>query len=421
MVLRHIEWVAYICHMEINDIQNITSHLLKVSSPWIITKIDLQQKNKVIDIFIDFEKGSQFCCSECKNNCTVYDRKVHRWRYLDWFDHRCYLNVQIPRTECPEHGIKIISSNPWGRLDVHYSYLFENMIMRYVAEMSMSAVSRELGEPDNNLWRVFNYHIKNAIDNQLDLSKVKRVAVDEKSQKKGHTYVTIFTDLDEGNVILVKLGRKKEVFEDFKKWLVEKNGLSENIELFSMDMSVSYKAGREEFFPKSEEVYDHFHIKKALNEAVDNVRKEEVKYIDDLKKTKYIWLKNPQRLTEGQERKLNDFLNESSMETAIAYKMKTAFDQLWKVHPTKAEPLLENWLHNALISQLKPFVKFVNTVRNNYKGIVKSIKTNITNAIAEGINSKVQIAKSRARGFRSMDSFMAMIYFLGNDFKFNTC
>jgi transposase len=287
--------------------------------------------------------------------------------------------------------------------------------------MSVSAVSRELGEPDNNLWRVFNYYVKKAIDNQLDLSKVKRVAVDEKSQKKGHTYVTIFTDLDEGNVILVKLGRKKEVFEDFKKWLVEKNGLSENIELFSMDMSVSYKAGREEYFPKSEEVFDHFHIKKALNEAVDAVRKEEVKYVDDLKKTKYIWLKSPQRLTEGQERKLNDFLNDSSMETAIAYKMKTAFDQLWKVHPTKAEPLLDNWLKNALISQLKPFVKFVNTVRNNYKGIVKSIKTNITNAIAEGINSKVQIAKSRARGFRSMDSFMAMIYFLGNDFNYNSC
>ena len=407
--------------MEVKDIKSITNHLLKVSSPWLVSKIDLQQQNKVIDIFIDIESESKFSCAECNASCKVHDKVMHRWRYLDWFDYRCYLNVQVPRTQCPEHGTKILRSTPWGRSGVHYSYLFEQLIMRYCAEMSVSAVSRELGEPDNNLWRVFNYYVKKAIDNQLDLSKVKRVAVDEKSQKKGHTYVTIFTDLDEGNVILVKLGRKKEVFEDFKKWLVEKNGLSENIELFSMDMSVSYKAGREEFFPKSEEVYDHFHIKKALNEAVDNVRKEEVKYIDDLKKTKYIWLKNPQRLTEGQERKLNDFLNESSMETAIAYKMKTAFDQLWKVHPTKAEPLLENWLHNALISQLKPFVKFVNTVRNNYKGIVKSIKTNITNAIAEGINSKVQIAKSRARGFRSMDSFMAMIYFLGNDFNYNSC
>jgi len=292
--------------------------------------------------------------------------------------------------------------------------------MRLSAQMSMSALGRELGEPDNNLWRVFNHYIGNAVDKQLDLSKVKRIAVDEKSQKKGHTYVTIFTDLDEGNVILVKVGRKKEVFDDLYKWLIEKNGLPKNIELFSMDMSVSYKAGRAEYFPQSEEVFDHFHIKKALNEAVDTVRKEEVKYSDDLKKTKYIWLKSPQNLTEGQEKKLNDFLRESSTETAIAYQMKTAFDQLWKVHPNSAESLLNNWMQNALISKLKPFARFVNTVKSNYKGIVKSIKTNITNAVAEGINSKVQVAKSRARGYRNINNFISMIYFLGNDFKFNT-
>ena len=405
--------------MEITDIRTMSDYLLHVSSPWLISKIDLQKQNKVIDICIDFEKGSEFCCKTCNKKCKVYDRKEHRWRHLDWFDHRCYLNVQIPRINCPEHGVSQISSTPWGRSGIHYSYQFEQLVMRYVAEMSMVAIAREFGEPDSNLWRVFNYHVENAIETQINLSAVKRIAVDEKSQKKGHTYVTIFTDLDSGNVILVKQGRKKEVFEDLYKWLIEKNGLPKNIELFSMDMSVSYKAGRSDYFPHSEEVFDHFHVKKALNEAVDAVRKEEVKYIDDLKKTKYIWLKSPQRLTEGQEKKLNEFLNESSMETAIAYKMKTAFDQLWQVHPSKAEPLLDNWLQNALISQLKPFVKFVNTVRNNYKGIVKSIKTNITNAVAEGINSKVQVAKSRARGFRNIENFMSMIYFLGNDFIFN--
>lgn len=162
---------------------------------------------------------------------------------------------------------------------------------------------------------------------------------------------------------MVKEGRKKEVFIELKEWLIAKNGLPENIELFSMEMSVSYKAGRAEYFAHSEEVFDRFHVKKALNEAVDSVRKQEVKYSEELKNTKYRWLKNPEKLSEYQKNKLNDFLRESTTDTAIAYQMKTAFNQLWQVHPNAAEPLLNNWLENALKSCLKPFAKFVNKIQ----------------------------------------------------------
>jgi len=90
-----------------------------------------------------------------------------------------------------------------------------------------------------------------------------------------------------------------------------------------MDMSKSYKAGSREYFAHSEVVFNRFHIKKAVNEAVNKVRKSEVKYCEDLKKTKYIWLKNEQSLTENQRLKLNTFLQESTLNTAVAYQMKT--------------------------------------------------------------------------------------------------
>lgn len=395
------------------------SEMLKVKSPWRIKEIKIYDKNKVVDVYIDYEEKSQFGCSECGKMCKVHDGKYHRWRYLDVFEYTCYLNVKVPRTKCSEHGVRILKETPWGRMGSHYSYFMESKVMQLSAEMTMSALSKYLGEPASNLWRVFRYHVNKAIDEQLDLTQVRRIAVDEKSQKRGHTYVTVFTDLDTGNVIMVKEGRKKEVFSDLKRWLIEKNGLPESIELFSMDMSVSYKAGREEYFPHCEEVFDRFHIKKGLNEAVDSVRKKEVKESEELKKTKYWWLKSPAKLTDYQRDKLNDFLRESTLDTAIAYQMKTGFDQLWLVHPNVVEPVLENWLKNALLSGLKPFEKFVSTVRNNYNGILKSIKTSITNAVSEGINSKIQMAKSRARGYASMDNFKTMIYFLGNSFDFD--
>lgn len=290
--------------------------------------------------------------------------------------------------------------------------------MRLAIEMSMSGVAKELGESDSTLWRVFNYYVNRAIGEQINLQNTRRIGVDETANKRGHNYVTIFTDLDSGDVILVEEGRKKEVFEKLYGWLFDKGGHAGKIELFSMDMSKSYKAGCSSYFAHSEVVFDRFHIKKAVNEAVDKVRKSEVKHCEDLKKTKYLWLSNEQSLNETQRQKLNDFLRESTLETAKAYQMKTGFDTLWKVQPKAVEPLLQNWMQNANQSALKPFGYLVNTIKNNYDGIVKSMKTGITNAAAEGLNSIVQMAKSRARGFRNMDNFKAMIYCLGNDFNF---
>jgi transposase len=285
--------------------------------------------------------------------------------------------------------------------------------------MSMSAVAKELGESDSTLWRVFNYYVNKAMEEQMNLEGVRRISVDETAVKRGHNYITIFTDMDSGDVILVEEGRKKEVFGNLYGWLFDKGGHPGKIELFSMDMSKSYKAGRESYFAHSEEVYDRFHIKKAVNEAVDKVRKSEVKHSESLKKTKYIWLKNEQNLTKHQRLQLNEFLEESSLDTARAYQMKTAFDTLWRVQPGAVEPLLNRWMNEALCAALKPFDYLVNTIKNHYKGIIKSMKTGITNAAAEGLNSIVQMVKSRARGFRNLDNFKAMVYCLGNDFNFN--
>lgn len=401
------------------NIEEAFGEVLDVRAPWRVQDIEFFHKNKLVEVHIDFERGSTFPCQVCGKLCKAHDSVTHRWRILDFIDYRCYITCKVPRTKCPEHKVLVIKETPWGRMGSHYSFMMEQQIMTLCAEMSMSALSKYLGEPDSNLWRVFKYYVDRAVHSQLDLSKVRRVAVDEKSQKRGHIYVSIFTDLDSGNVICVKEGRKKEVFSEFKDWLVEKKGLPESIELFSMDMSVSYKAGRAEFFSHSEEVFDRFHVKKPLNEAVDKVRKQEVQHCEELKKTKYIWLKNPSRLTIYQEDRLNDFLRESTTLTAQAYQMKVAFDQLWLVHPYTAEQLLNNWLQNAEESGIKPILTFVKTVRNNFKGILKSIMTGLTNAIAEGINSKIQVAKARARGFRNMDNFRAMIFYIGNDFDYH--
>ena len=388
--------------------------LLGIKSPWILKEIVVQKENHVIDVYIDFEPGIKFPCTCCGKLTSVYDCRVKRIRHLDLFDYRCYLNIKIPRTNCDKDGVRVTHVDPWSRKGGHYSLKFEALILRLCKEMSMSALSKEIGEPDNNLWRTFHHYVKTSILENLNLEDVKRVCVDETAVKRGHNYITIFTDYDTGKVLYVTEGRKKEVFDEFYGWLWDHNGHPGNIEIFSMDMSVSYQAGQREYFAGAELVFDRFHIKKCLNKAINEVRVQEVKTTDVLKNTKYLWLKNETNLTENQKTQLDNFLKDTSLNITKAYYIKNGFDQMWNVQKKAIEPLMEKWIENALTLDLKPITKFIETLLNHYDGIIKSIQTGITNAISEGLNSVMQLARTRARGFRNTNNFIAMVYFLGS-------
>jgi transposase len=401
-----------------NDLTNLLNMLLNVKSPWVTTSIEVDEKEKTVLITIDLERGSQFPCPKCGHMSKLHDSTFRSWRHLDLFNYVCYLNVKIPRTKCQHHGVKTIEEIPWGRMGSHYSFLFEAKVMRLCKYMSVSAISRELGEPDNNLWRVFHHYVDKALEWELDLEGLNRLCVDETSCKKGHSYVTIFTDIATGKVVYVTEGRKKDVFKELRDWLPGKNGSPSNIDAFSMDMSKSYIAGRREYFPDAVEVFDKFHLKKALNEAVDKVRKQEVVECEELKRTKYLWLKNEVNLTEQEKLLVHNFLVEGTYKTGLAYQLKQAYDQIWNVQPKSIEATLERWLCLAENSCLEPVQKFVKTIGRHYEGVLNAICSKINNGLAEGVNSVVQLAKSRARGYRNVKNFMSMIYYLGNDFKF---
>jgi len=400
------------------DFISVLSKILKVSEPWIIEKIEVHHATKTVNVFIDYEKGALFPCSKCKKPSKVHDSNYRTWRHLDICDYRCYLNIKIPRTMCQKDGVKVIEKLPFGRMNTHYSFLFEKLIMEHIKNVAVSTLSREIGEPDNNLWRVFHHYIQEALMN-IDCSKTIRIGIDEKSSQKGHRYVTIFTDLDTGNVIFVCEGKDESTLAMFYEKLFDMIGDPNNIKLICMDMSKSFISGQKEYFSWAEVVFDKFHIKKSLNKAVDQVRKQEVAHNDTLKKTKYLWLKNPCNLTSKQEDLLASFLTESSTNTAKAYTCRLEFDQLWNVQQNAVEPLLNEWFNRSENLNLKPINKFINTIRNHYEGVIKAMKSLFTNALSEGLNSIFQLAKYRARGFRNIDNFISMIYFIGNDFKFD--
>lgn len=287
--------------------------------------------------------------------------------------------------------------------------------MSLVPHMPMSAIAALFRESDTTFWRIFKHYVNGWIKEELDLNNVSKICVDETAIKIGHNCMTIFTDYDTGSVIYVTEEREKEVFEQFYGWLFDKGGHPGIVKLMSIDMSKSYKAGCHDYFAHSEVVFDRFHIKKAINDALNKVRIKENADNIALKNTKYLWLKNDVNLTDSEKEKLAIILADTSLKTGLAYKLKLEFEEVWRFQHRAIEPALKAWCQRVKDSKIRPLISFVRTLVNHWKGVINALKMLINNGVSEGINSKIQAAKSKARGYPNSENFKAMIYYIGND------
>ena len=250
-------------------------------------------------------------------------------------------------------------------------------------------------------------------------STVQEVGFDETSSKRGHDYVSLFVDLAGPNILFATPGKDSSTVKRFKADLINHGGSEENIKQMCCDMSPAFIKGVEEQFPKAELTFDKFHIVKIINKAVDKVRREEQKEHPELIRSRYTWLKNPENLTPKQTDKLNELIvKELNLKTSRAYHIKLTFQEIFNQPLEAAEPLLKKWFFWATHSRLQPIIDAAYTIKRHWNGVLQWFKSQITNAILEGLNSLIQAAKARARGYRTNKNLIAMIYLIGGKFSF---
>ena len=385
---------------------------LNLTPPWEVVSIDFNADKKRLDILLDFPKGSVFSCPECgRSDCTAYDTTQKTWRHLNFFQHEAYLSARVPRVNCKDCGVKKVWVS-WARPDSGFTLLFEAMIMSMVTAMPVKAVARLVGEQDARLWRLLNHYVDKARD-QLDLSQVKRVGIDETSGKKGHNYVSVFVDLDTPKVIYATEGKGADTVKRFSEDFAEHDGKPDAVEESCCDMSPAFISGIGQYLPKSQITFDKFHVMKIINNAVDEVRRQEQNNHPELKKTRYIWLKNPDKFKKDQSKQLEELkIPKLNLKTARVYHIKLNFQEFWTQTPENAEAFLKKWYFWATHSRLEPVKQAAYTVKRHWDGILRWFHSHINNGILEGINSLIQAAKAKARGYRSSRNYITMIYLI---------
>ncbi|UII57886.1 transposase [Cytobacillus spongiae] len=156
---------------------------------------------------------------------------------------------------------------------------------------------------------------------------------------------------------------------------------------------------------------------KAVNEAVDKVRRNEQKSCTELKNTRYVWLKNEKNLTKKQKETL-DRLKDCHLDTAKAYRMRVSFQEIFQYPREIAPMVLNDWIQWGLRCRLEPIIEVSKMIKNHYNGIIRWFSSKLNNGLLEGINSVFQAAKRKARGYRSDKNIIAMVYLLHGKLDF---
>lgn len=379
--------------------------------PWMVAGSTFDAAAKRLDIHLDFPRGSRFACPDCGSaDCPAYDTEEMTWRHLNFFQHEAYLHARVPRVTCSGCGIKRVSV-PWARESSGFTLLFEALAMAMMASMPVAAVGRLVGEHDTRLWRVLRHYVEEARA-AADHSGVTRVAFDETAARRGHDYVSLFVDLDGPRVLFVADGKDATTVQAFAADLADHDGAAENVSEVCIDMSAAFIKGTAAHLPNANITFDKFHAVKIVNDAVDLVRRAEQKDRPELKKTRYIWLKNKCNLSKAQLVALGG-LTDLNLKTARAYQIRLTFQDLY-VQPSReaAEAFLKKWYFWATHSRLKPVIEAAGTIKRHWDGILRWFDSKIANGILEGINSLVQAAKAKARGYRSTRNLKAIIYLI---------
>ena len=398
--------------------ENLFEAALNIHSPWYIKSAEFSEEKGRLDIYIDFKKGATFS-HEGESRLKPYDTKQKTWKHLNFFENETYLHARVPRVQIGDK-VRLIKT-PWEGVYPGFTLLYEAMIVSLAKHMPVHVIGKMTKESDNKIWEILGRYVSEARENE-DFSEVKRVGTDETSRKKGHNYISLFVNLEKKKTMFITEGKDHSTVKRFVEDLEAHGGKAENIEQASIDMSPAFIKGIEENLPNAEITFDKFHNVKKINEAVDKVRREEAKTTPILKKSRYVLLKNTENLKEKERQKLGELnISKINLKSLRAMHIRENFQEIYKAE-TKEEfvSLLKKWFFWATHSKLPPIIDAAKTIKRHWDGVVAWASSRINNGILEGLNSMIQAAKRKARGFRSTKNLMIIAYLVTGDLNFRS-
>ncbi|MGH7209128.1 MAG: ISL3 family transposase [Nitrospiraceae bacterium] len=393
--------------------------VLGLEEPWSVSRVELKLAEKRVDVWVDHRPGVKWMCPHCgeeSDDLWCRDHAGERaWRHLDTCQFQTYLHARIPRVDCPEHGVVNVSV-PWAEAHSRFTLLMESWIIEVLLECrAIESAGYLTGLSWDEVSGVMQRAVARGQARKKDLP-LRHLGVDEKAFRKGHSYMTVVCDLDRSTVEYVAENRTAASLAGYFQALDSRRLAA--IEAVAMDMWEPYVQATLEHVPLAAEkiVFDRFHIMKHMNEAVDAVRREEHRTLtaqDDetLKGTKHWWLYGRENVPDPHRRAFRR-LKDRNLRTSRAWAMKETLRNLWSYGSmTWARKFFDAWRRWVNRSRLEPVQEVARMLQRRIGNVLTYCKHHVTNAVAEGLNSKIMALQRRACGYRNKEHFKTAIYF----------
>jgi len=389
--------------------------LLGLNSPWTVSGVDLDVAKQRVDVHVGHPEGARFACPECGQKLGVYDHQAERtWRHLDSMQFLTYLHARPPRVSCPEHGVKQ-ARLPWAEPGGRFTHLFEVLAIDVLRATNVKRGAELLRITWDEAWHVMERAVlRGRAAKGAALPTL--LGVDEKAIAKGHRYMTLVCDLKEATVEYIGEDRREASLTGYFEAFPEASRAQ--IEAVSLDMWPAYINACTNQIPNADQkmVFDRFHIMRHVVEAVDKVRKKENKALmsagdSTLVKSKYLWLYSAENVPERSREHFNA-IKAMELKTARAWALKEALRELWRYTSLAwASKFWQRWYYWATHSRLRPMIDAAKLIARHLPNVLTYFTHRITNAVAEGLNSKIATVQKRACGYRNPNHFKIAVYF----------
>ena len=406
--------------------EKVFHQILALGDAWRVTTVDYVEQERKVTIHIEDtpQLWAREQCPHCRcHQVGGYDHAPERrWRHLNVCQLESEIVCALPRGQCKECRKVYTVRAPWEGRSPHCTQEFEAFALTLAREMPVSKTGEILGVTDQKLWRMIFAHV-DAAWADLSWEDVVWIGADEMNRRKGHNYLTVFVDLQAKRVLLAVEGKDAGVWEHFVQELAKHNGHPKAITQVAIDMSPAYIKGVRDHLGNAVVVYDKYHVVSQVTEAVEAVRRAEVRQDvqtrAQLEKTCWLWRKNPEGWTEREAARWEQ-LKDKPLVTGLAYAMRL---QLQRAYVATTERQARSrflqwctWVRQeaeAMTSGLlEPMRKVADMVERHLEGILGHWKEGLTTAFLEGLNSVFSAVKRKARGYRSIEYMTTMLYFV---------
>jgi transposase len=397
------------------DSTELYRQLLGVTSPWTVEKVEMSVHDVRVDVYLAHAEGARFACPECNVDHSVYDHSEERqWRHLDSCQFRTLLHARTPRVKCPDHGVRQ-ARLPWSEPGSRFTLLFEALAIDVLLSTDVKKAATLLGLTWDEAWHIMERAVVRGRGAKAEAMPSK-IGIDEKAVAKGHRYMTLVCDLEQATVEYIGDERREASLRAY--FAAFEPEARDALQAISLDMWPPYINACRQDVPDADRkmVFDRFHIMRHVVEAVDTVRKREHRALLEagdatLSKSKYLWLYSAENVPE-KSRERFDSLKGAHLKTARAWALKESLRELWDCrHERDAMAFWKRWYFWATHSRLQPMIKAAKMIAGHLPNVLTWFKHRISNAMAEGLNSKVATIQKRACGYRNASHFKVAVYF----------